>query len=122
MRIQASAEDYLEAVYMLRSSLGRVRAIDIAHLLGFSKPSVSVALRQLEDGGYITRDTHGSILLTDTGEAVAKQVYARHDLLTGFLRSIGVSDGVARRDACRLEHYLSEESYNKLSEFCKRNG
>lgn len=118
MSIQASGEDYIEAIYLLRRSMGCVHAADVARRLGFSRASVSIALKQLEGEGYAYRDEAGHIQLTAAGDAMAEQVYGRHDLLAGFLRSIGVSDAVAQRDACQLEHHLSQESYERLSEYC----
>ena len=112
-----SREDYLEAILVVEQRRGSCRSVDVAAQLGFSKPSVSVAMGKLADEGFITKDADGTLLLTDAGRAVAVQTLEKHRFLTAFLRRIGVSDEVAERDACRIEHNLSEESYEKLLAF-----
>jgi Mn-dependent DtxR family transcriptional regulator len=117
MAIRASAEDYLETILLLTKRNDAVRSIDIVAEMGFSKPSVSVAMKKLREGDYIKVDDDGHITLTPTGEAVATQVYDRHLTLYNWLVSLGVSDDVAAADACRMEHILHDESFDAI----KRN-
>ena len=114
MKILESAENYLETILILKNEKGNVRAIDIVNYLDFSKPSVSIALKQLENNGFISRDKDGLISLTDDGRQIAESVYERHELLTRHFISIGVSPDTAREDACRVEHYISQETFNAL--------
>lgn len=114
MKILESAENYLEAILVLNNERGMVRAIDIVNHLGFSKPSVSIAMKQLETNGFIERNEDGHITLTDEGQKIAESVYARHELLTNLFVSLGVSNSVAMEDACRIEHYISEETFEAL--------
>ena len=116
MKIQESGENYLEAILMIREEKGTVRSIDVAHHLEFSKPSVSRAMSLLRENGYIHMDKDGLITLTDSGYAVASRIYERHQLLTQWLTKLGVSPQVAAADACRLEHDLSDETFQKLKE------
>lgn len=111
MNIRRSAEDYLEAMLMMREKHGYIRSIDVAVQLGVTKPSVSIAVKQLRENGYVLMDADGLITLTDTGLSVAEQVYDRHKRLTDFLTVLGVPEETARADACRIEHDLSEESF-----------
>ena len=119
MKIQESAENYLETILVLTESKGKVRAIDIANELGFSKPSVSVAMKQFRENGYINVDEEGHITLTAQGEKIAKDTYNRHLVLINFLTNIGVSEDTATKDACRIEHVISEETFKKLKEYLK---
>ena len=119
MKIQESAENYLESVLMIKNRKGSVRSIDIASELGFSKPSVSVAMKKLREDGCITVDTNGHIDLTDKGLEIAQKIYARHRLLTRALIAIGVNETTAAEDACRIEHCISSESFERLKEYCK---
>ena len=114
MKILESAENYLESILMLGKEKNSVRAIDIVNHLGFSKPSVSIAMKQLETNGFITRDDDGFIHLTESGQEIAESVYERHDLLTRHLVSIGVSPETAEDDACRIEHYISQETFEAI--------
>ena len=114
MKIQESAENYLETILVLHQRKGNVRSIDIANELEFSKPSVSVAMKNLRNNGYITIDDNGFILLTDTGRAVAEKVYERHVLITNWLTKLGVDPQTAAEDACRIEHVISAESFEAL--------
>ena len=114
MNIQKSAEDYLEQILMIREQKGIVRSIDIAAGLGVTKPSVSIAMKRLRENGYIVMDKDNLIALTETGYAIASKIYDRHKTLTRFLQMLGVSDETAREDACRLEHDISQESYEAL--------
>lgn len=117
MNIYESAEDYLEAVLRLRERHGMVRSIDIANELQVSKPSVSVAMKKLRESGYIRMEEDGAILLLPAGEAIAQRVYERHRLLTRFFVRLGVAEAVAAADACKVEHALSEETFQKIKEF-----
>lgn len=114
MKIQESAENYLETIHMLRQQNGSVRSIDIAHELGFSKPSVSVAMKNLRENGYIVVDDGGQITLTDLGQEIADRMFERHTLLTGWLTALGVSPEVAAEDACKIEHVISDESFEAI--------
>ena len=111
MHLHQSGEDYLEAIFILRQEKGAVRSIDVAQKLGYSKPSVSRAMSILRADGYIEMEKSGAIALTEEGERVARTMYERHRLLTGWLTSLGVSPEVAANDACRMEHALSEETF-----------
>lgn len=114
MKIQESAENYLETIYILHKKTGSVRSIDVVNHLGFSKPSVSNAMKQFRENGYVTVDDGGFITLTDLGLEVAEKMYKRHELLTKVLISLGVSEDTAKEDACRVEHYLSDESFEAI--------
>lgn len=109
-----SAEDYLEAILMLKEKNGQVRSIDIADLLEVTKPSVSNAVKRLREKGYIEMDSSSFITLTDTGYEIARNVYERHQTITDLFVSLGVDREVAQEDACRIEHILSEQSYKAL--------
>ena len=114
MKIQHSAENYLETIYMLRKNKGSCRSIDIANELGFSKPSVSVAMKNLRTNGYIEVSGDGNITLLEPGEKIARELFERHTMLTRFLVSIGVSEDIAAEDACRIEHVISKESFEAI--------
>ena len=114
MNIYESAENYLEAILSLHERHGLVRSIDIANELHFSKPSVSVAMKKLRESGYIEMDKDGFISLLPSGEEIARRIYERHKLLTQFLIQLGVSEKVAAADACKIEHDLSDESFEKI--------
>lgn len=123
MALHQSGEDYLETIYMLREKNGLVRSVDIANHLGFSKPSVSRAMSILRTSGHIVMEESGHITLTSQGELVAKQIFQRHSLVSDFLIRLGVSEEVALRDACEMEHCISEETYDCLKRFvegCER--
>ena len=111
MKVLESAENYLEAILMIREEKGSVRAIDVVNRLGFSKPSVSVAMKNLETNDFITRDDDGFISLTESGEEIAEMIFERHKLLTDLFVRLGVSEETARDDACKIEHDLSEETF-----------
>lgn len=111
MTIQKSAEDYLEAILMLKEERGYVRAIDVAEKLGVTKPSVSFATKRLRENGYITTDPAGMLVLLPPGLEIAERMYERHKLLTELLIGLGVSPDTAREDACKIEHDLSEETF-----------
>ena len=111
MKIQESAEDYLEAILAIREKKGTVRSIDVAHHLNYSKPSVSRAMSLLRENGYVSMDRDGLLTLTDAGMEIASRIYERHRLLTEWLTALGVSPEVAAEDACRIEHDISEETF-----------
>ena len=119
MHIYESAENYLEAILRLRETQGLVRSIDIANHLHFSKPSVSVAMKKLRESGYIEMDREGFITLCPAGEEVARRIYERHRLLTAFFIRLGVDPEVAAADACKVEHDLSEETFQRIKEHAK---
>ncbi|BDF71210.1 DtxR family transcriptional regulator [Oscillospiraceae bacterium] len=121
MKIYESAEDYLEAILSLRERNGMVRSIDIANELHFSKPSVSVAMKKLRESGYIEMDEDGLITLLPPGQEVAQRIYERHRLLTEFFVRLGVGEEVAAADACKVEHDLSEETFQRIKEHAQRN-
>ena len=114
MNIHESAEDYLAAILILREQLGMVRSIDIVHHLDYTKPSVSVAMKRLRENGYIEMDGDGHITLLSPGEAIAQRIYDRHKLLTQLLVRLGVDPKTAAADACKIEHDLSDESFEKI--------
>ena len=117
MSIYKSGEDYLEMILMLSKKKPLVRSIDIAHELGVSKPSVSVAMKKLRESGHITVADDGSLSLTADGYIIAERMLERHTLLTELLMSLGVDEAVAREDACKLEHDLSEQSFEAIRAF-----
>lgn len=114
LKIQRSAEDYLEAMLMMQEKHGFIRSVDIALQLGVTKPSVSYAAKNLKNNGYITMDKYGLISLTESGLEIAKRMYNRHKQLTAFLISIGVDDETAREDACKIEHDISEQTFSMI--------
>lgn len=114
MVIRESAEDYLETILILKNRLGNVRSIDIAQELSFSKPSVSVAMKNLKNNGYITVDENGHINLTDTGLEIASRIYERHTFLANCLTALGVDSEIAAEDACRIEHVISTQSFDAI--------
>jgi DtxR family Mn-dependent transcriptional regulator len=116
MKIQESAENYLETILVLHKRIGNVRSVDIANEMGFTKPSISYAMKKFRQNGYINVDKDGYITLTSRGYAIAEKTYKRHLLLTQFLMALGVSEETAKEDACKIEHYLSEESFKRVSE------
>lgn len=120
-RILESGEDYLETILVLQNRNGEVRSIDIAAELDYSKPSVSVAMKNLRERECITVDKGGYISLTEKGRAIAEKVYERHVLFTNWLISLGVPEEIATEDACRIEHCLSAESFEAIKKFVKSN-
>jgi len=119
MKIQESAENYLETILVLKKKNGVVRSIDIANDLGVSKPSVSVAMKNLRNGEYIEMDKEGYITLLDKGREIAEKIYERHTFLTDWLTSIGVDPTVAAEDACRIEHVISAETFTAMKKTLK---
>ena len=116
MKIQESAENYLETILVLKKKNGVVRSIDIANDLGVSKPSVSVAMKNLREKNHITVTKEGFIYLTDTGRQIAEMIYERHELISGWLIQLGVDPETAVSDACRMEHDISPESFEALKQ------
>ena len=114
MEIHESAEDYLETILILNERLGQVRSIDIATEMNYTKPSISVAMKKLRENGYIQVDHDGFITLTPVGREIAASIYNRHKVLTNFFVSLGVNEKTAAEDACRIEHDLSEETFDKI--------
>lgn len=119
MDIHESGEDYLEQILILQTKGGYARSIDIAVALNFSKPSVSIAMKTLRERGYITMDAESHIRLTDSGRAIAERIYDRHQKLTAFLISLGVSETAAREDACKMEHDISDETFHAMCAMIK---
>ena len=114
MHLQESGEMYLESILVLSKGSSAVRAIDICEYLGYSKPSVSRALKLLRDGGYVLADKHGYLTLTPTGRDVAEKIYDRHTQICAFLELLGVSHEIAAEDACKMEHVISDESLDAI--------
>ena len=122
MAMQESGEMYLETILILSHEKERVRSVDIAEHMGYSKPSISRAVGLLKESGYITVDGLGSIELTESGRAIAENIYERHTILTRVLTMIGVSDETAAEDACKVEHYISEETFSAIKAQLARSG
>ncbi|MCI8511794.1 MAG: metal-dependent transcriptional regulator [Lachnospiraceae bacterium] len=122
MKIQESAENYLEMILMLSLRQPHVRSIDIANELGFSKPSVSVAMKNLRTDGHILVDGNGHITLTASGRAIAETIYERHTALSEWLIRLGVDEQTAVADACRIEHVISAESFTAIKRHIQKSG
>ena len=120
MKIQESAENYLETILILHQRTGAVRSIDIANELQFSKPSVSIAMRNLRENGYITMDKDGFITLSESGMQIASSMLERHRMLSSFLMALGVDEKTALQDACRMEHDMSQQTFDALCAHVKR--
>ena len=114
MNIHSSGEDYLEAILILKNKNGYVRSIDLARFMNYSKPSISQAVSLLRDGGFVDVDEHGHLLLTDAGKDIADRIYERHIFFKEKLISIGVDPEIAEEEACRIEHIISDDTFNKL--------
>ena len=121
MRIQESGEMYLETILRLSQKSGHVRAIDVGEEMGYSKPSVSRAMSLLKQGEYIVIAKDGAITLTETGRELAEKIYARHTLITNFLVSIGVDEETAAEDACKMEHSISDASFEAIKKLAEKN-
>ncbi|MBQ3369621.1 MAG: metal-dependent transcriptional regulator [Mogibacterium sp.] len=117
MKIQQSAEDYLEAMLVLQEKNGYIRSIDVANYLGVTKPSVSYAVKRLRESGYINMDANGPISLAPAGYKIAKRIYERHKALTAFLEKLGVNSEQAEEDACKIEHVISHETYVAICDY-----
>ena len=120
MEIHESAEDYLETILILKERIGQVRSIDIATEMNYTKPSISVAMKKLRENGYILVDKDGFITLTDSGHKIASDIYNRHQVLTNFFVSLGVDAKTAAEDACKIEHDLSAQTFEKIKEHAER--
>ena len=121
MKIQESAENYLEAILMLEERRGNVRSIDIVNKMGFSKPSVSVAMKNLRESGYIHMDEDGHITLLEPGREIATKIYERHISISNWLTSLGVPRDIATEDACRIEHVISKESFDAIKKLIEES-
>ena len=119
MILQESGEMYLETIYILSKKNSHVRSIDVVEYMNFSKPSVSRAIGLLKNGGYVTVDRDGYLSLTDVGIEIAKKIYERHNILTSYLISLGVSEETASADACKIEHVISDESFEAIKKVKK---
>ncbi|MBQ9233629.1 MAG: metal-dependent transcriptional regulator [Lachnospiraceae bacterium] len=117
MKIQESAEDYLESILIISEKKEFVRAIDIVNHLGISKPSVSVYLKNLRENGYVNIDDKGHLSLTDTGLSIAEKIYERHKIISSLLMSLGVNEDIALKDACKIEHDLSDETFYAIKNY-----
>ena len=122
MKIQESAENYLETILVLNKRKGAVRSIDIANEMSFSKPSVSVAMKNLRLNGYIRVDDDGNIVLLEKGLEIAEKIYERHTLLSEWLTAMGVEPDIAAEDACRIEHVISNETFDALKRHVNEHG
>ncbi len=122
MALQESGEMYIETIYVLSQSRPNVRAIDIGEELGYSRPSVSRAMRLLKDEGLVKTDEYGFVKLTEAGNILAKRIYERHTVLTSLLIGIGVDEKIASEDACRIEHYISDETFEAIKAHMARHG
>ena len=120
MSVHESGEMYLEAILVLSKKNGFVRSIDVSEYLGYSKPSVSRAMGLLRQGDYIVVESDGAITLTDSGREIAEKIYERHTFLTSLLVKLGVSEETAAADACRLEHAISDESFQAIKRYVAR--
>ena len=121
MKIQESAENYLEAILMIKEHKEIVRSIDIVRVLTFSKPSVSVAMKNLKEAGFVTMDETGRIELTAEGEKIATKIYERHVKVSDWLTSLGVPRDIAEADACRMEHVISEETFEAFKKLAEKS-
>ena len=119
--VEKTIEDYLEAMLMIQEQQGIVRSIDVAYLLGVTKPSVTYTTKRLKERGYITMDENNFINLTQTGMAIASRTYEKHKILTGFFMHLGVDREIAMKDACLIEHVISDETYEKLRAWYKKS-
>ena len=120
MVLQESGEMYLEAILVLSEKQGHVRSVDVSEYLGYSKPSVSRAVGLLKSGGYLVMEDDGALILTDSGREIGRKIYARHTLLTDLLIKMGVSPETAAADACKLEHAISDESFEAIRRFASK--
>ena len=120
MVLHESAEDYLESILILQEQCGSVRSIDIVNKLGYSKPSVSIAMKKLRESGYISMAADGTITLNDSGMEIASRIYGRHKTITRLFQHLGVSPEQAAIDACKVEHYLSQETFERICAFVEQ--
>ena len=122
MALKPSGEMYLESIYVLSGKLSAVRSVDISEYMGYSKPSVSRAVNLLKSGGYIRMDEENFITLTDSGLEIAEKIYTRHTVLTDLLVRLGVPEEIAAQDACRMEHAISDETFEAIKRHVKQFG
>ena len=120
MSIHESGENYLEQIFVLSKQMEKVRAVDICAALGFSRPTVSVMLRELREDGFVTTAANGGLALTEKGVLVAQRMYERHCIIADVLMKLGVSHSVALEDACKIEHDISDETFEKICEYLKK--
>ena len=120
MKIKESAENYLEAIYVIKKEKGFVRSVDVANYLNFTKPSVSVAMKTFREEGYILMDPGGGITLTEKGRVIAERIYERHEVIAKALIAMGVSEKTAYDDSCKIEHDLCDESFEKIKAYLKK--
>ncbi|MBR3974502.1 MAG: metal-dependent transcriptional regulator [Clostridia bacterium] len=120
MHLQESGEMYLETIYVLLQKSSAVRSIDVGEYMGFSKPSVSRAMGLLKKAGYVETDESGYLSLTKEGKELAEKIYERHTVLTQFLVKLGVSETVASEDACKMEHHMSDETFEAMKRFIQK--
>ena len=120
MVLHESAEDYLETILVLFERNGQVRSIDIVNEMNFSKPSISIAMKKLRENGYIRMDVNGLITLTEEGRLIAERIYSRHKLLTKVLEAIGIDEKKAEDEACKIEHDIDDETYERIRDFYLR--
>jgi len=121
MHLQESGEMYLETIFILSQTQPYVRSLDVAEYMNFSKPSVSRAVGLLRNGGYLDTDDDGHLLLTELGKEIAEKIYERHRVLTSILVKIGVNPEIAAEDACKIEHDISDESFEAIKKACKNS-
>ena len=122
MALLESGEMYLETIYVLSQQSSNVRAINVGEYMGYSKPSVSRALGLLKEEGLIKKDSHGYLKLTEAGNILAKRIYERHTVLTRLFINLGVDEETASEDACRIEHYISDTTFNAIKAHMKEHG
>ena len=120
MILQESGEMYLETIFVLSKKNAKVRSIDVVEYMCVSKPSVSRAIGLLKNGGYVIMDKDGYLTLTEAGRDVANKIYERHELISGFLASLGVSEQTASADACKIEHHISDESFEAIKKYVEK--
>ena len=120
MHLQESGEMYLETILILSEKTGFVRSVDVCDYMGFSKPSVSRAIGILKNAGYVSVAKDGGLTLTESGDKIAKKIYERHSVLTELLKELGVSDETAASDACKMEHVISDETFEKIKEHASK--
>ena len=122
MKMQESAQDYLESILILSKKHDVVRATDVCNYFGYARATVSVFMKQLKEHGYVDIDDRNHITLTPEGLAIAEEMYERHEFLSALFLKLGVSEDVALKDACRVEHYVSNETFQAIKKFCKEHG
>jgi Mn-dependent DtxR family transcriptional regulator len=121
MKIQEAAENYLETILIQQNRMGQIRSIDICNALGFSKPTVSVVMKNFREEGYVLVDENGYITLTDKGLAIAEKMYERHEIIARFLMTLGVDEDTAYKDSCKIEHDISDLSFECMKKHYLNN-